>query len=224
MRYFILLLLSFSAAYGDSSLRYLTVNGEGKTVVQANIADVHVAIEVQKKTAQEIQSMLAEKQKSILEKLRELKVEQLEAGTIQITPVYSKEAPEILSGFKGLAVIQFSTEAKNAGLLIDEAIHAGANEVSSISLRPSSEIIRDARLKSLILASQRAQEEAQVVLKTLELESKAILEVSIESNPMPGPYYRGYGAAMLKSAAPSLEVTNQEQEVTARVQLKIQID
>lgn len=217
-------LLTFSVLNAETTPQnLLTVTGEGKTTVQANIADVQIAIASHRKTAADTQLELADKLKPILEKLKNLSADKLETGSMQIHPEYDKDNSQKLIGYKGHVNLQFSTSSANAGSLIDAAIAAGANELTSITLRASDNELRDAELKALELACNDATTKANTILKTLKLENKGISQVTTEPHSnYPSP--RSYAFAAMAKNASTLEVTDQEQSITSQIQLQIRIN
>lgn len=224
MRLFILMaILALSPlAAEENNTHFLTVTGEGQVSVKANIADVQVGIQVHRKTANDVQQELAAKLKPVLEQLRSLHADKIETGSMQIFPEYDKDNSQKLIGYKGLITVQFSTDFSNAGELIDAAIEAGANEINNISLRPSKVLMEEALLQALVFACDNALLKANAILKALKLENKGIIEISSEQ-ASPGPYTRHYKTEMAM-AEPMLEITEQEQTITAHITLKIEID
>lgn len=206
----------------NSSVHHLTVNGEGEVSLTATTADVRIGIEVQRKTASDVQEELGVKLQPILEKLQTLQADKLETGSMQIFPEYDRTNAQKLIGYKGIVNLQFSTEASKAGGLIDAAIAAGANALNSVTLRPPESTLREARLKALELACTNALAKADVIIKTLGLENKGILQVIAE--PLTAtPYTRNYSFGAVAKSAPTLEITEQEQLITAQVQLQIEL-
>lgn len=217
----------FTAYLGAEDVKQLIASGQGKTTVKATIADINVGIDVQGRTALDVQQSLADKLKPVLSKLRDLKADKLETGTMNIYPEYNypKEKQPVLTGYRGHIDISFNTEAAKAGTFIDEAIKAGANQMQGYTVKPTDETIKEARLNSLKLACMNALSEANAVIGFLGLENKGILQVSIDQTHTPTPIFRNYKMAMATpEAAPSTEITEQEQDITASVTLHIQIN
>lgn len=206
-------------------LPLLTVTGQGKTNVKATLADVRIGIEVDGKSAVEVQKALAANVQPVLATLKKLNPDNLETGVISITPSYNDNKPPTIVGYKGSTEIVFTKESSKAGELIDEALKAGANKLNSVSLRPSDEAIHDARIASLQKACRQAMEEAEVVMKALKIQSKGIRQVEIQNEYHPGPIPLRYAASKAMSFAmnESTEILEQEQPINANVSIKLDL-
>lgn len=201
----------------------LTVSAEGKVKVRARIADVRMTVQVDGRSAIEVQQELARHVSPVIEALRGLKADDIEAAEITITPQHGKENPQLIIGYRGQSTITFSALAEQAGGLIDAAIGAGANQLQSVSLRVDDQEIAEARGQALKDASRIAQKEAKLVLDALGLEQKAIYQVTV-NGPGAGPVYPTlYRASPGMAAMQSFntEVLEQEQDVRASLTLLI---
>jgi len=119
--------------------------------------------------------------------------------------------------------VSFQVETEEAGVILDEAVNAGASRINGVSFRATDEAIAAAEAEALRDATQNAQDQAAVVLETLGLNSQSIVGIQINSAqpPMPFPFPR-QGVARLESAdAANTEVIGGEQTVSASVTLQI---
>src|ERR1700728_612033 len=176
-----------SSAFADEAPPLLTVMGQGKTTVKATLADIRMGIEVDGKTAVEVQQALADRLKPVLDAVKRLKQEKVETSSMNIIPEYNKNEPPQIVGYRGVVEISMTRDAAQAGELIDEIFKAGANRLVSISMKPSEADLHDARNASLQKACVNALEEADIVAKALNLTTKGIRNVDIESGVTPGP-------------------------------------
>lgn len=219
--YLICCLTLFSTLQAESSSNVLTVSGQGSTTIQATLASIQVGIETQHKNAKDVQEDLKVKLSAVLEKLKTLPAERLEVENMQIFPEYEKDRSTQLAGYKGRITVQFTSSVEQAGSLVDAALQAGANELSQMTIRPTEEAQHEANLKAIELACADAEEKAATVINALKLKGKGVYSVTVEPSS-PAHFYRGN--YMMAKAAPSLEVTPQEQTISATVQLQIRLE
>lgn len=201
---------------------FLSVTGSGQTIIQATLSDVRIGLEVEGTTVKEVNDRLSARLGPVLSALKKLEPLKLETGAMNINPEYSKDDPPQIAGYRGNIEILFTKEALKAGELIEAALHAGANKLNGVSLKPTEEALRNARIASLQKACQNALDEADIVLKALNLTGKGIKEVDIQPESHLGPIPLAF-ASRMANAAPALLVTEQEQTITATVTIKLLI-
>ncbi|MDP1835792.1 MAG: SIMPL domain-containing protein [Chlamydiales bacterium] len=218
-----LLLAPLSADEDLHNYRILSVVGQGKTKVMATISDVELGVEVQGKTAQEVQRALAQQIRPVIDMLKKEKVEKLQTGSINITPQWSTGSPAVVVGYTGFNSISFSAPVDKAGALIDASIKAGANRLQNLVQRPDDEILRNAHDTAITDAIQDAQAQANAALAALGLKQRLIARVTVAPFNGSGPYYHyAYREMSMNAAAAKTEVMPQEQNITSTVTLEIE--
>lgn len=207
----------------DSVHSVLTVSADGQVKVRARIADVRLSVQVDGRSAVEVQQSLARLSGPVIESLRALKADQVEGGDMMIYPQYGKDNPTVIMGYRGQSSIHFSAPADHAGELIDAAISAGANQLQNVSLRADPDDLAEARRQALKDAAQAALREAKTVLDALGLEQKAIDRVTVNAAGGGGPIYPALYrvTAMADHRESNTQVLEQEQDVTASLTLRI---
>jgi len=169
----------------------LEVTGQGEVTVPTTLTEVQLGIQVQGKTATEVQEEVAKRSAEVVDVLQKLGAQELQTTSIQLNPVYKydKDGNQTLIGFKGLNTLQFELPTDRAGAAIDTAIQAGANLIQNISFTASDEALQQARLQVLSEAAKDAQAQAQAVFSTLQLTPGKIIDIDINSasNPSPSP-------------------------------------
>jgi len=169
----------------------LEVTGQGKVSVPTTLTEVQLGIQVEGKTATEVQEEVAKRSTEVVDVLQKLGAQELQTTSIQLNPVYKydKDGNQTLIGFKGLNTLQFELPTDRAGAAIDTAIQAGANLIQNISFTASDEALQQARLQVLSEAAKDAQAQAQAVFSTLQLTPGKIIDIDINSasNPSPSP-------------------------------------
>ena len=209
------------ALAGEEMLRTLTVSGQGVESVATTITQVQLGVEVQGKTAVEVQQEAARRSQAVVTFLRSRNVNKLQTTGISLNPVYNYSNNEQrIIGYSATNTVSFEVETAKAGNILDEAVRSGATRISGVSFVASDEALRQAQQVALREATQLAQEQANTVLSALGLSSKEVVGVQINAAPPiirpPMPM-----AAMARQDAAASPVVGGEQEVQASVTLQI---
>ncbi|MEH2310088.1 MAG: SIMPL domain-containing protein [Nostoc sp.] len=173
-----------------NTAQILNVTGKGEVTVPTTLTEVQLGIQVDGKTATEVQQETAQRSTAVVDVLQKLGAQQLQTTSIQLNPVYSyKDNTQTLTGFTGLNTLQFELPTARAGAAIDTAIQAGANLIQNISFTASDKALQQARLQVLSEAVKDAQAQAGAVFNTLKLTPGKIIDININSadNPSPSP-------------------------------------
>lgn len=173
-----------------NTARILEVTGQGEVTVATTLTQVQLGIQVQGKTAIEVQEEAAQRSTAVVDVLQNLGAQEIQTTSIQLNPVYSyKDDTQTLTGFEGLNTLQFEVPTEQAGAAIDAAIQVGATVVQDISFTASDEALQQARLQVLGEAVKDAQAQAEAVFSTLQLTPGEIINIDINSadNPSPSP-------------------------------------
>lgn len=208
----------------EMAVRVLTVTGRGVEEIPATIAQVRLGVEVQGKTAAEVQQEAARRSDAVVKLLRSRAVEKLETTGISLNPIYSYENNvQRLSGYAATNTVSFRLDAPNAGPLLDEAVKAGATRIDGISFVAADSAIATAQQQALREATQDAQKQAEAVLSALNLTKQEIVGIQINGAYAPPPPPISYAALNERAAdkAPSTPVIGGEQQVEASVTLQI---
>ena len=220
-----LLTLSFSnpVLAQEKLLRTLTVSGRGVERIPTTLTEVLLGVEVQGKTAQEVQQQVARRSSAVVALLRSRNVERLETTGISLNPVYSyNNNVQRLTGYSATNTVSFRLNTEQTGTLLDDAVKAGATRIDGISFVAAEPAIATAQQQALREATQDAQQQARTVLSTLELTPKEVVSIQVNAaNPPqpPMPLYRREAAVAAQAA--STPVVGGEQQVEASVTLQI---
>ncbi len=209
----------------ERMLRTLTVTGRGTESTPATLAQVILGVEVQAKTAQEAQQEAARRSSAVVALLKSRNVEKLQTTGITLNPVYSyKDNVQRLTGYAASNTVSFRIATERTGTLLDEAVKAGATQISGISFVATDQAIAAAQKQALTEATQDAQQQAEAVLSALGFQRKEIVSIQVNGANMPTPPPRPLARAeitaqMAKDASTPIE--GGEQEVEASVTLQI---
>lgn len=205
----------------EKLLRTLTVTGRGSEMVQTSIAQVRLGVEVQGKSAQEVQAEVARRSSAVVDLLKSRRVDKLETTGISLMPVYNySNDTRTLEGYAGTNIVSFKVPTEQAGALMDDAVKAGATRIDGVSFEAAEPAMDNARKTALQEATQDAREQADTVLAALGLRSQEIVNIQVDQAVPPPPMPLAY-ARDVKLASESMPVMGGEQEVQASVTLQI---
>lgn len=167
------------------------VSGTARVEVEPDRARVLFSVETEAETAEEAGSLNAERMDGVLSALRATGMPGLELETraYSLQPRYrrpdSGDAPEI-DGFRASNMVEATISTPDSvGVLVDAAIGAGANGVTSLSFLASD--TEEARLQALRQAVERARAEAEAIAGALGMSLGRALEVTGGADSPPGP-------------------------------------
>lgn len=203
--------------------RTLTVTGRGEESIPTTLAEVSLGVEIQAKTAQEVQQEAARRSAAVVALLKSRNVEKLQTTGIRLNPVYSyTNNVQRITGYAASNTVSFRIPTEKAGTLLDEAVKAGATQINGIRFVATDEAIASARQQALKEATQDAQQQASAVFSSLGLQAKEVVSIQVGGATAPPPpmLYRAEAAQIAKVDA-STPVIGGEQEVEASVTLQI---
>ncbi|GAA6622261.1 SIMPL domain-containing protein [Scytonema sp. NUACC26] len=205
-------------------LRTLTVSGRGTQEIPTTLSQITLGVEVQGKTAQEVQKEAARRSSDVVELLKTRKVEKLQTTGISLNPVYSyNNNVQRLTGYTATNTVSFRLPTERAGTLLDEAVKVGATQINSISFTASEDALAIAKQQALKEATQDAQQQAGAVLSALGFQAKEVVSIEVNGanapTPPPRPFRAEVGQLAAKDA--STPIVGGEQQVEATVTLQI---
>jgi hypothetical protein len=180
-------------------------------------------VEIQAKTAQEVQQEAARRSAAVVALLKSRNVKKLQTTGIRLNPVYSyTNNVQRITGYAASNTVSFRIPTEKAGTLLDEAVKAGATQINGIRFVATDEAIAAARQQALKEATQDAQQQASAVFSSLGLQAKEVVSIQVGGATAPPPpmLYRAEAAQIAKVDA-STPVIGGEQEVEASVTLQI---
>lgn len=214
--------LPASAAEKEKLLRTLTVSGRGVETIPTSLSQVSLGVEVQGKTAQEVQQEAARRSSAVVALLKSRNVDKLQTTGIRLNPVYSyNNNVQRITGYAANNTVNFRIATEKAGTLLDEAVKAGATQIDGVSFVASDEAISIAQKQALKKATQEAQLQADSVFDTLDLKPKEVVSIQINSASAPPPILVRAEAAKVASDSFSTPVVGGTQQVEASVTLQI---
>lgn len=204
-------------------LRTLTVTGRGMESIPTTLSQVNLGVEVQGKTAQDVQQEAARRSSAVVALLKSRNVDKLQTTGIRLNPVYSyNNNVQRITGYGATNTVSFRIPTDKAGTLLDEAVKVGATQINSVTFVASDEAIAQAQKQALRKATQEAQQQADAVFASLGFKSKEIVSIQVNNANAPTPPPIAYRSnAKLEAQDASTPVVGGEQEVDASVTLQI---
>ena len=203
--------------------RVLTVTGEGRESIPATLAFVQLGVTAQGENAETVQQEIAQRSTAVIELLKSQNVDKLQTTGIRLNPQYDYNGnrPRI-TGYSGSNTVSFQLPTDEVGTLLDDAIAAGANQINSVSFIATDSALDVARDTALQAATADAQDQADVVLQSLNLSAQEIVGIQINNATPPTPRpFANRARLETAAAAASTPVEGGEQTVNARVTLQI---
>jgi uncharacterized protein len=201
-------------------LRTLTVTGQGELSIPTTLTRISLGVEIQGKTAQEVQAEAAQRSTQLVNFLRSQNVSKLETTGISLQPQYNYESNQReLIGYIATNMVSFEVDTQKAGSILDQSVAVGATRIDNISFTATEAAIAQAQKEALREATLEAQAQAEAVLSTLNLTPQEI--VSIQVNGATPPVTPMLQAAMMRDESFKTAVVGGEQTIQSSVTLQI---
>lgn len=211
-----------SAQEKEKLWRTLTVSGRGVESISTTLSQVNLGVEVQGKTAQEVQQEADRRSSAVVALLKSRNVEKLQTAGITLNPVYSyTNNVQRITGYAASNTVSFRIATDRAGTLLDEAVKAGASQINGISFVATDEAIATAQKQALKEATQDAKQQADAVFNALGFQPKEVVSIQVNNASPPPPILYRAEAAKVRSTDASTPVVGGEQQVEASVTLQI---
>lgn len=223
-------LLSFGCApsvmaddHATTMLRTISVTGQGDEAIATSLSQIRLGVEVKGKTAEQVQTDIANRSASVVEFLKGQNVDKLTTTGINLQPEYDyNNGDRRLIGYIATNTVSFEVPTEQAGSIMDESVKAGATRIDGISFRATDAALKAAETIALQEAATDARAQADAVLSALGLSAKEVVQIQVNGSqpPMPLPIMRAEAFKMTADAA-TTPVEGGEQTVNATVTLTI---
>lgn len=192
----LLLAMAFLAplsAYSQATtepIPQITVVGRGETKISPDRATIQISVQTRAATAAAAGSANATRQKAVLDALKKLGLtdDQLSTANYTVNPEYRYEPnrnPTIIGYSATNTVIAEVKDLAKVGSVIDAALGAGANLISSLNFYASN--IQQARQTAITTAVKMARAEAEAGARAAQGQLGGLLELTIGSYYAPPP-------------------------------------
>ena len=209
-----------AAVAQEQRIRTLSVTGRGVEAIPTTQTQVALGVEVQGKTAAEVQQEAARRSSAVVALLRSRQVQKLETTGITLNPNYTYENnQQRLIGYIATNTVSFRLNTQSAGTLLDDAVQAGATRIQGVSFVAADSAIEQAQKQALKKATQDAQAQADAVFSALNLKRGEILNIQVNAASARPPMYRQLAASRAAAADATTPVVGGEQQIEASVTL-----
>lgn len=211
---------SVTTVGGTSALRQLTVNASGAIYVAPDQAMVQLGVTSQASTAAEALTQNSANTTAVIDAIKKLGVDAKDISTsnFNVYPTYDSSGARINGYQVNNSVTVLIRDISASGMLLDQVVTAGANNISGLSfgISDASQYQADARQQAIETARAKAEAMANAAGVTLG----DIVSINESVNFQPEfPYARG----MVADAAMSVPVETGQQEVSVSVTLVYEI-
>jgi uncharacterized protein len=219
-----MLLVAQPAQAQSVSKRILSVTGQGTEKIPTTLARINLGVQVEGKSAQQVQAEVARKSTAVINLLKSRNVDELQTTGISLNPNYDYiDNRQVLKGYIGTNTVSFKVSNKEAGAILDDVVEAGASRIDGISFTATDEAIAAAQKVALKKATEDAQAQAQAVLSALGFQPKEIVGIQVNGAATPQPVIQQtmFEAARAGSAKSTTPVIGGDQSVDGNVTLQI---
>jgi uncharacterized protein YggE len=204
----------------EQQVKTISVTGTGVVKARPDRAVLSLSVVTQADTAEEAISENADKMNSVIETVRNKGIleNQTETSAYSLSPIweYPKEggSPKIV-GYTCSNTIRVTVKNLNkVGEIIDAAVTAGANQISSLQFTISEEAMRQLGLNALSLAVEDAASKASTIATAAKVTLVGPVSISISGY---SPYVRSYAFESVSGIAPTPILSPEEVSVTVSV-------
>lgn len=225
-------------AAGESEAKepLIHVSGSGTIKAAPDRVEIDLTVVTKNPDVKAAQKENARKMETVMSALRDQSKGKLagrEIGTTSysISEVYYPDDALKAKFGEGVTIYQVSNtisietaQIDRVGDIIDIAVAAGANSVSSLRFTLSQEKTAELRADALGIAVKKAETDARTVVTVLGKTLGDIREITIDEGYQPPIYYnQDYRSNQMLAAAPATPIEPGSVEVTARVSVAYQI-
>jgi uncharacterized protein YggE len=215
---------------GGAGRRTIVVTGQGEVTAAPDLVVVAVAVETVAPKAADAVGENASRSAKVAAALKSLigKDDKLTTTRYSLDPRYEQAKPGQPSepriiGYVAHNEVQVEThKIDSAGALLDGAIAAGANRVSSLQFTLSN---RNEQLRSALeRAGAEARAQAESVAKALDVKLKSVVSATTSTTPIVQPRFFEGRAMAAMAASPPTPVEPGTVSVSASLQVTYEID
>jgi hypothetical protein len=147
---------------------------------------VRLGVEIQGKTAQEVQQQVAQRSQAVVNLLKSRKVEKLQTTGISLNPNYTYSGgKQSINGYRGTNIVSFRMDTDKSGTLLDEVIKAGATRIDGVSFVAADDAIAQAQQQAIQKAADDAKKQADAALSALNLSQREVMGIQINNANSP---------------------------------------
>jgi uncharacterized protein YggE len=210
------LIASGAAGAADEAPRLINVTGTGEVKAQPDMAYVTLGIEARKPTLAAARAEVTTAVDKLLALAKELKVDpkHVDSTALQVQPEYrwnEQDSQRVLLGYLVSRQVEVELhDLERLGPLLERAVSAGANQVTSARLDSSRR--KALEREALAKAVEDARLDAEALAQAAGIKLGAVHMLTAMSEPPVIPMYRN--KAMMAAAAPEADQTYQASDMS----------
>lgn len=179
-------------AAADEDLRSsISVVGDGRVLVDPDVALVGVGVETSDVSLDAAQAEAARRLQAVVDTLlaRGVVREDIRTTRLSVSPIYAQQDRAVVRGYRVSSSVQAKLrDLANAGATVDAVVASGANRVDGISFLVDDPTPPKDQARALALANARAKADQLAALAGLRIVGvKAIVESDPTSTPVRPP-------------------------------------
>jgi len=201
----------------SSTLRTITVTGVGTASAKPNRAVIWLGVLTSSSEAAEAVRQNAEASTAVIETLKALGIleEDIETARYSLYPKYSHDR---LVGFTAVHILKVTTtHLDSVGLIIDEAVKAGANRVERITFTFDDETLQRLKDEARLKAVEDAEKKVALIADALGV--KVLGVAKVEEIYLNQPRYTYFDLALTIEGAQTPIIPPSKATVTAIVKI-----
>ena len=203
----------------EQQLKTISVTGTGVVKAKPDRAVISLSVVTQADTAERALSENAEKMDSVIKAVRAAGIleNQTETSAYSLNPVweYPEEGSPRIVGYTCSNTIRVTVKDLNkVGKIIDTAVTAGANQVSSLQFTISDGAMRQLGLNALSLAVEDAASKASVIATAARVTLIGPVSISLSGY---SPYVKSYAFESIARSIATPILSPEEISVTVSV-------
>jgi uncharacterized protein len=211
-------LLAAPAAAQDDLRSTISVVGDGRVLVEPDVANVSLSVESTAPTLEAAQADASTRMQAVLDALvaQGIVREDIRTNRLGVNPIYDQRDNSVLRGYRAVNAVQVKVrDVAKVGPIVEAATAAGANRVDGISFAVDNLEPYKNQARAQALANARAKADQLAQLTGLRIVGiKTIAESDASATPVRA---ERTAAAPAPAAAPPPPVEPGQQEVRTQV-------
>jgi uncharacterized protein YggE len=207
-----------AVAASDDLRSTITVVGDGRVLVQPDVANVSVGVQATGQTLADAQADAATRMQAVIDTLVNLGIarDDIRTSRLSANPVYDQRDNTVIRGYQASNAVQVKVrDLSRVGAVVDAVTAAGANRVDGLSFAVEQIEAPKGQARGEAMQNARTKADQLASLAGLRIVGiKAIQESDASSNP---PRPQPAGAAFQAPAAAPAPVEPGTQEVRTQV-------
>jgi uncharacterized protein YggE len=204
-----------AAPAADDDLRStISVVGDGRVLVQPDIARASFGVEATGQTLSQAQADAATRMQAVIDTLvaQGVSRDDIRTSRLSATPIYDQKDNTVIQGYRAANSVQVTLRSLDqVGAIVDAVTAAGANRVDGLSFAVENQEAPKGQARALAMQNARVKADQLASLAGVRIVSvKSIQESDASATPVRAQPQAAYAAAPGAAPAPPVEPGTQE--------------